>query len=96
MQQGEGIYTLSNYRNPETPNRQYGGDGKLQLTHFHNRSIIMQTAGISFVLFIDVDDDKSREWIIFSPFPSFSLHYTNGGIDDSSGRLVHVQKNYER
>ena len=51
MQQGEGIYTLSNYRNPETPNRQYGwpwmpisGDGKLQLTHFCNRSIIMQTA----------------------------------------------------
>ena len=42
---------LSNHINPETPNRQCGwpwmpisGDGKLHLTHFCNRSIIMQTA----------------------------------------------------
>ena len=45
------LAVLSNHRNPETLNRQCGrpwmpisGDGKLHLTHFYNRSIIMQTA----------------------------------------------------
>ena len=46
-----GSLTLPNHVNPETPNRQcdwpwmpISGDGKLHLTHFCNRSIIMQTA----------------------------------------------------